>query len=78
MSLSKELHEVRERELEKTLAHLPDLSGEQREEIEYLTKRIVNNILQRPLTQLKQEVHEEEHVSVLQVVRRLFGLKEGT
>lgn len=78
VSLSKELHQVRERELEKTLAHLPDLSEEQREEIEYLTKRIVNNILQRPLAQLKQEVHEEEHTSVLQAVRRLFGLKEGT
>lgn len=78
VSLSKELNAVRERELEKTLANLQGLSEEEIEEVEYLTKRIVNNILQRPLAQLKQEVHEEEHVSVLQVVRRLFGLKEGT
>ena len=78
ISLSKELNAVRERELEKTLAHLPNLSEKDREEVEYLTKRIVNNILQRPLTQIKQEVYDEDHVGVLQMVRRLFGLKEGT
>ena len=78
ISLSKELNAVRERELEKTLAHLPNLSEKDREEVEYLTKRIVNNILQRPLTQIKQEVHDEDHMGVLQMVRRLFGLKEGT
>jgi glutamyl-tRNA reductase len=77
VSLSRELDEIRARELEKSLAHLQSLSPEQREEIEYLTRRIVNNILQKPLAQLKQDVHEEEHVSVLQTVRRLFGLKEG-
>jgi glutamyl-tRNA reductase len=78
VSLSRELDEIRSRELEKTLAHLESLSPEQREEIDYLTRRIVNNILQKPLTQLKQDVHEEEHLSVLQTVRRLFGLKEST
>jgi glutamyl-tRNA reductase len=78
VSLSKELDAIRARELEKTLSHLPGLTAEQREEVEYLTKRIVNNILQQPLTQLKRDVHEDEHIGVLQTVRRLFGLKEGT
>ena len=75
VSLAAELNAVRERELAKTLAALPDLNEKQREEVVYLTKRIVNNMLQRPLTQLKKEVHEDEdHGSVLQLVRRLFGL----
>ena len=78
VSLSKELNAVRERELEKTLARLRNLSDKDREEIEYLTKRIVNNILQRPLTQIKEEVHDADQLGVLQMVRRLFGLKEGT
>ncbi len=80
VSLSKELNEIRERELEKTLARLKrdDLSAdEMREEIDYMTKRIVNNILQQPLTQLKNEVHHEDHPRVLKLVQRLFGLKEG-
>ncbi len=78
VSLSREMDEIRLRELEKSLAHLESLTPQQRDEVDYLTRRIVNNILQKPLAQLKQDVHEEEHVSVLQTVRRLFGLKEGT
>jgi len=78
VSLSRELDAVRERELAKTLARLPELSDKDRDEVEYLTKRIINNILQRPLTQIKEEVHEHDHVGVLQLVRRIFGLKEGT
>ena len=77
VSLSKELHDVRERELNKTLDQMEHLSEKDREEIEYLTKRIVNNILQKPMTQIKQEVHHPDHVGVLQVVRRIFGLKES-
>jgi len=77
VSLSREMDAIRERELQKTLANLQGLTPEQREEVEYLTKRIVGNILQRPLAEIKQEAHEEEHGSVLQAVRRLFGLKEG-
>lgn len=78
VSLSKELDDIRLRELQKTLSNMPGLTPEQREEIEYLTKRLVSNILQRPLTEIKQQAHTEEHGSVLQAVRRLFGLKEGT
>ena len=77
VSLSRELDEIRRRELEKTLANLKALTPDQREEVEYLTKRIVSNILQRPLAEIKQEAHEEEQGSVLAAVRRLFGLKEG-
>jgi glutamyl-tRNA reductase len=77
VSLSREMDAIRERELHKTLGNLQGLTPAQKEEIEYLTKRIVSNILQRPLAQIKQEAHEEEHGSVLQAVRRLFGLKEG-
>lgn len=77
VSLSKEMNAVRERELRKTLDQMGHLTDQDCEEIEYLTKRIVNNILQQPLTQIKQEVHDPDHTSVLQVVRRLFGLKES-
>lgn len=78
VSMSQELHAIRERELEKTLKALPDLTDKQREEVAYLTKRIVNNILQRPMTQLKEEVAEQDPNRVLHLVKRLFGLEEGT
>lgn len=79
VSMSTELNAIRERELEKTLRALPDLTDREREEVAYLSKRIVNNILQRPMAQLKHEVadHEAPH-TVLHLVKRLFGLKEIT
>ncbi len=76
VSMSEELHAIRERELAKTLASLPDLTEKQREEIAYLSKRIVNSILQRPMTQLKREVARQDPHAVLHLVKRLFGLRE--
>lgn len=77
VSMTREMNAIRERELTKTLQRLPDLDDKAREEVEYLTKRIVNNILQRPMTQLKKEVAEEDPHRVLHLIRRLFGLEEG-
>jgi len=76
ISMSQELHAIRERELERTLAALPDLTDAQREEVAYLTKRIVNKILQRPMTQLKQGATEEDPHTMLSLVKRLFGLED--
>ncbi|MBI2434029.1 MAG: glutamyl-tRNA reductase [Candidatus Hydrogenedentes bacterium] len=77
VSMAQELHLIRERELKKTLDSLPDLTQKQRDEVEYLTKRIVNNILQRPMSQIKQEVIREDPHRVLHLVKRLFGLEES-
>lgn len=77
VSMTQELNAIRERELEKTLAGLPDLTDKQRAEVEYLTKRIVNNILQRPMSQIKQEVVKEDAGRVIHLVKRLFGLEES-
>lgn len=77
VSMTHELNAIRERELEKTLNALPDLTERQRDEVEYLSKRIVNNILQRPMNQIKQEVVREDPSRVLHLVKRLFGLEES-
>lgn len=77
VSMTREVDAIREQELQKTLSALPDLSPEERAEVTYLTKRIVNAILQRPMSQLKREVVEEDPHRVLHLVKRLFGLDEG-
>lgn len=76
VSISEELHGIRERELQKLLTAHPDLTEEHREAITEMTRRLVNTILQRPMTQLKREVVTEDPSFVLQLVRRIFGLKE--
>ncbi|MBI4557734.1 MAG: glutamyl-tRNA reductase [Candidatus Hydrogenedentes bacterium] len=77
VSMSTELNAIRERELAKTLQSLPDLTEKQRDEITYLSKRIVNTILQRPMSQLKQEAVQQDPHVILHLVKRLFGLKES-
>lgn len=81
VSMSQEANAVRKRELDKTLRALKHLSEKDREEIEYLTKRITNAFLQRPMSQLKREIAEHDGIEnhdLLGIVRRLFGLKETT
>lgn len=78
LSMTQEANAIRERELVKTFANLPDLTDKQREEIEALARRITNSILHRPISQLKQEVAREDAQPVLHLVRRLFGSREGT
>lgn len=77
VSMTHELNLIRERELEKTLGAMPELTDEQRGKIEYLTRRIMNNFLQRPMHQIKQEVVREDLHKYLHVIKRLFGLEEG-
>ena len=76
-SISEEIHALRERELQKTLAALPDLTEKQRQEVTYLSERIVRAILHRPLSHIKQEIGHHDPKTVLHLVKRFFGLEEG-
>jgi len=76
VSISEELNAIRERELARTLAAMPDLTEEQRREVSYLTERIVRSILQQPMKRIKQEIGHHDPAAVLHLVKRIFGLKE--
>ena len=78
VSMSEELEQIRELELNKTLAAMPDLSDAQRKEVEQLTRRIVRTILQRPMVNIKQEIGHHDPHTVLHLVKRLFGIEETT
>jgi len=77
VSMSEELNAIRERELKKTLAALGDLTPKQRQEVEYLAQRIVNAILQRPMTHIKHEIGHHDPNTVIHLVKRLFGIEES-
>ena len=76
-SIAEEFHRIRQEELAKTLAALPDLTEKQRQEVAYLTERVVKRMLQSPMTQIKHEIGHHDPHTVLHLVRRLFGLKES-
>ncbi|HOJ33550.1 MAG TPA: glutamyl-tRNA reductase [Candidatus Hydrogenedentes bacterium] len=75
-SMADELHQIREQELDKTLHVLSNLSEAEKQEVRYLSERIVNRILQRPMREIKQEIGHHDPHTVLHLVKRMFGLGE--
>lgn len=66
---------IRQAELERILGKLEGLTTSQRQALEGLTSSIVNKLLHRPLTVLKEEVHSTNGNMILEATRRLFDLE---
>ena len=64
---------MRRAEVAKTLAHLPDLTDEEKKRIESLSEAIVKKILHRPISRLKAKDGGQAYV---EAVRELFGIDE--
>lgn len=65
---------IRQGEVER---HLPHFTADRREEIEILTKRIINKILHTPMVNLKNGTSEHDDEQIRQrvsIVRHIFGL----
>jgi glutamyl-tRNA reductase len=75
-SLRKKVEQIKDGETERFLAKLPDLSDKDRRQVKALTSAIVNKILHRPQTVLKEASHTEEAGLYLEVVKRMFDLPE--
>ncbi|MCZ7624773.1 MAG: glutamyl-tRNA reductase [Candidatus Methylomirabilota bacterium] len=76
VAMRKKVESIREEELDKIFAKLQDLTPEERHAISMMTGSIVNKILHDPTVELKrQSVQKESHLYI-DVLRRLFGIKE--
>jgi glutamyl-tRNA reductase len=69
-----ELHEIRKTELARSFNKLPEMNDVYRQEIEYLTERIVNKILNHPTQVLKKEASKEARYRYIDALKNLFGL----
>ena len=76
VALKKRGEEIRQGEVAKVLARLPELSGAEREMIEGLASSIVNKLLHRPLVTLKEEAANANGTMYIDATRRLFSLDE--
>jgi len=65
-------HDIRTRELERTLAKLNGVSDTDRQEISYLTERIVNKLLNQPLREVKNAAAEPDGHHILRAFHRLL------
>jgi len=77
VSLQEHLETVRQAEIDRVRGRLGALSPEQELAVEALTRGIVNKIMHTPITTLKSAARESsEATTVIDLVRRLFGLRE--
>jgi glutamyl-tRNA reductase len=76
VALEERLNRIRESEVERHRARLNSLTPEQREALEALTRGIVNKILHGPITELKSGAGRPEQGTLVQLVRKMFGVGE--
>jgi len=71
--LKEKAESVRKEETQKRLAKL-NLNEEQLQEVENLTRVIINKLLHQPITSVKKKATEEETNYVVQFFKEIFGL----
>ncbi len=75
-ALTRNFHDIRERELQRALKKLPELTEEQRLVLESLTNRIVNNLLRKPVCALKNASTTDQE-TIMSLVEHIFSLDES-
>lgn len=71
-ALRNQAEAIRQAEVAKTMARLPDLSAEQRERVEALSSAIVKRVLSQPIARLKEWRDDPRYVDT---VRDLFAIE---
>ena len=76
VSLQDHIETIRQAEIDRVRGRLGPLSPDQELAIEALTRGIVNKIMHTPISTLKTAARASEATTVIDVVRRLFNLRE--
>jgi glutamyl-tRNA reductase len=76
VSLQQHLENLRQAELDRVRGRLGNLTPEQEMAVEALTRGIINKIMHTPITTLKSAARDPESTTVVDVVRKLFNLRE--
>lgn len=78
VSLQEHLETVRQAEIDRVRGRLGQLSPEQELAVEAMTRGIINKIMHTPITTLKTAAKEPESTTVIELVRKIFNLREKT
>jgi glutamyl-tRNA reductase len=78
VSLQAELERLRRAEIERVRGKLGNLTPQQQEAIEALTRGIINKIAHTPITQLKMLSHHPDGHHVIDAIKRVFNLKDSS
>ncbi len=74
VALEDRLNAIREGEMERYNSRLGNLTPEQRQAVDALTRGIMNKILHGPITELKSGAGQPEQAALVRLVRKIFGL----
>ena len=76
IDLRTRLEEIRAQELTRMASQLSDLTPQQQEAIEALTRGMINKILHSPVSHLKTLAQQPDGLKLVETVRRIFNLKQ--
>jgi len=75
-ALQEKLHSIRANEWEKARRRLRDLTPEEAQAIEEMSRATVNKILHLPISQLKELARQPDGLKLIEFLRRTFQLKD--
>jgi glutamyl-tRNA reductase len=76
VSLQDHLETIRQAEIDRVRGRMGQLTPEQEMALEALTRGIINKVMHTPITTLKTAAKESEATTIVDVVRRLFNLRD--
>jgi len=75
ISLQAQLEEIRLAEVTRTLRRMPGLTAEQQQQIDVMTKSMVNKIAHGPISELRRNAGQPEGSVVIDAIRRVFHIE---
>lgn len=75
--LRAQAEDIRQRELEKALRSMPNISEANAKQVDALTRQILAKVLHRPTVRLKEAASNGHERDVMRTMRYLLGLDEG-
>jgi glutamyl-tRNA reductase len=76
VSLQEQLEEIRSSEVAKTLRRLPNLTEQDREAIEAMTRAMMNKVAHGPISALRHHAGHPEGAQVISAIRRVFHIDQ--
>jgi glutamyl-tRNA reductase len=77
VSLQDHLETIRQAEIDRVRGRLAPMTADQELAVEALTRGIVNKIMHTPISTLKTAARDPESTTVIDLVRRLFNLRDN-
>ncbi len=76
VAIEKRLNVIREKEMERFRGRLGALAPAELDAVDGLTRSILNKILHGPITELKSAAGHAERGTIIQTIRKIFGVTE--